>query len=326
MWFLIRSFLFLLPAEFTHHLSIFFMRIIAPLLPPVRSLERNKVGLAAGFDKNAEILTLLPKFGFGFAEIGTVTPKPQGGNEKPRLFRDYERTALFNRMGFNNLGAGIISDRVRAAKKILPADFKVGVNLGKNKLTPDTEAATDYVKAAERFLDCADYFVINVSSPNTPGLRSLQKPEYLIPIVRSVQELILKSSKIIPLYVKLAPELDESSLREIILALEGENIAGLVLTNTLSGIYIYRGKEYQGGYSGRPLTELSLQRLKEVRQMTSLPIMSVGGIMSVEDAVARFKAGANQIQIYSGWIYRGPLFIREIVRKIGAIANKPDGL
>lgn len=317
MWFLIRSFLFLFPAEFTHHLSIFFMRLIAPFLPPVHSTAKNKVGLAAGFDKNAEILTLLPKFGFGFAEIGTVTPKPQGGNERPRLFRDPKRTALFNRMGFNNLGAGIVSERVRAAKKKLPADFKVGVNLGKNKLTPDEDAASDYVKAAGSFLDCADYFVINVSSPNTPGLRSLQKPEYLIPIVRSVQDLILKSPRAIPLYVKLAPELDETSLREIILALEGENIAGLVLTNTLGGHYIYRGKEYQGGYSGLPLSALSLQRLKEVRGMTSLPIMSVGGIMTVEDARARLAAGASQIQIYSGWIYGGPLFIRKIVRKIG---------
>jgi dihydroorotate dehydrogenase len=275
------------------------------------------VGLAAGFDKNAEILTLLPKFGFGFAEIGTVTPKPQGGNELPRLFRDPKRLALFNRMGFNNLGAGIISERVRKAKKTLPPGFKVGVNLGKNKLTPDADAALDYAKVADSFMDCADYFVINVSSPNTPGLRSLQKPEFLIPIVRLVQEKIQNGGRSIPLYVKLAPELDVESLREIILALEGENIAGLVLTNTLSGVYIYREKEFQGGYSGRPLTELSLQRLKEVRAMTTLPIMSVGGIMTIEDAQARLDSGAQQIQIYTGWIYGGPFFIRKLVLNIG---------
>jgi len=316
MWFLIRSILFLLPPEFTHELSFLFMRLISPFLPRMDGVAKNKVGLAAGFDKNADILTLLPKFGFGFAEIGTVTPKPQGGNERPRLFRDPQRTALFNRMGFNNLGAGIISERVRNAKKKLPPDFKIGVNLGKNKLTSDSEAASDYVKAASSFLDCADYFVINVSSPNTPGLRSLQKPEFLIPIVRSVQELIEKNTRPIPLYVKLAPELDKIVLHEIILALEGENIAGLVLTNTLSGVYIYRGKEYSGGYSGLPLSDLSLQRLTEVRQMTTLPIISVGGIMTIEDAKARMKAGATQIQIYTGWIYRGPFFIRKLVRAL----------
>ncbi len=316
MWFLIRSILFLLPAELTHQLSHPFMRIIAPFLTPVSGSAKAKVGLAAGFDKNAEILTLLPKFGFGFAEIGTVTPKPQGGNDKPRLFRDPKRNALFNRMGFNNLGSGIISERVRRAKKLLPPDFLVGVNLGKNKITPDTEAASDYAKVAESFIDCADYFVINVSSPNTPGLRSLQKPEFLIPIVRAVQEKIQKGARSIPLYVKLAPELDESSLQEIVLALEGENIAGLVLTNTQSGIYIYRGKEYSGGYSGSPLTEIALQRLKEARKLTSLPIMSVGGIMTVRDAADRFNAGATQIQIYSGWIYGGPFFIRKLVRSL----------
>lgn len=316
MWFLIRSILFLFSAEFTHQLSHHFMRITALFLFRVRGKAKRNVGLAAGFDKNAELLEYLPKFGFGFAEIGTVTPKPQGGNEKPRLFRDTRRSALFNRMGFNNMGAGIISERVRRAKKKLPPDFKVGVNLGKNKLTPDTEAASDYVKVATAFLDCADYFVINVSSPNTPGLRSLQKPEYLVPIVRSVQELLQKEARSIPLYVKLAPELDETALREIILALEGENIAGLVLTNTLSGLYIYRGKEYQGGYSGLPLSDLSLQRLKEVRAMTTLPIISVGGIMTVKDAIRRIDAGATQIQIYTGWIYQGPFFIRKLVKTL----------
>jgi dihydroorotate dehydrogenase len=316
MWILIRSILFILPAELTHHLSYLFMRIIAPFLPRVSGIARNKVGLAAGFDKNAEILTVLPKFGFGFAEIGTVTPKPQAGNERPRLFRDPSGQALFNRMGFNNFGAEIISERVRRAKKELPADFMVGVNLGKNKATLDGDAASDYAKVAQSFLDCADYFVINVSSPNTPGLRSLQKPEFLVPIVRSVQEIIQKSTRSIPLYVKLAPELDETVLREIILALEGENIAGLVLTNTLSGIYIYRGTEYSGGYSGAPLRDLSLQRLREVRAMTSLPIMSVGGIMTVEDARARLAAGATRIQIYTGWIYAGPFFIRKLTKEL----------
>jgi len=316
MWFLIRFFLFLIPAELTHELSYLFIRVVAVFLLPVKGSARKKVGLAAGFDKNAKILTSLPKFGFGFAEVGTVTPKPQGGNEKPRLFRDPHHQALFNRMGFNNLGAGIISDRLRKAKKKLPSDFLVGVNLGKNKTTPDDQAAMDYVKVATAFIDCADYFVINVSSPNTPGLRSLQKPEFLVPIVRSVQEVIQKNAGTTPLYVKLAPELDENTLRETILALEGENIAGLVLTNTLGGTFSYHQKEYQGGYSGLPLTLLSLQKLREAKSITSLPIMSVGGIMTVEDALERIHAGAEQIQIYSGWIYGGPFFVRKLVKAL----------
>lgn len=316
MWILIRSLLFLLPAELTHHLSFKFMRLISLFLRPMAEPVKNKIGLAAGFDKNAEILTLLPRFGFGFAEIGTVTPIPQGGNEKPRLFRDPKRRALFNRMGFNNLGAGIISERLRKAKSKLPHDFKVGVNLGKNKQTPDSEAFSDYVKVAKSFLDCADYFVINVSSPNTPGLRSLQKPEFLVPIVRSVQSLIRESGRTIPLWVKLAPELDPTELHNILHALEEEKIAGLVLTNTLGGTLQNRGQEYSGGYSGAPLTSLSLQRLREVRQMTNLPLMSVGGIMNVNDARERFRSGADLIQIYSGWVYEGPFFIRKLVREM----------
>lgn len=326
MWFLIRPLLFVLPAEFTHLLAKHLIKWIAPFLSKSGYSSSSRIGLAAGFDKNAEILEFLPQFGFGFAEIGTVTPKPQGGNDRPRLFRDQKAKALFNRMGFNNLGSGIVSENVRRAKVRLPLDFKVGINLGKNKSTPDSEAASDYAKVARSFLDCADYFVINVSSPNTPGLRSLQNPEFLIPIVRAVQLEVQKAQKLIPIYVKLAPELNELELTGIIRALNAgsgteaeakvEKIAGFVLTNTLAGVYIYREKEYQGGYSGRPLTELSLSQLKKVRSLTSLPIMSVGGIMNLEDAKNRFAAGATEIQIYTGWIYGGPFFIRDLAKRL----------
>lgn len=319
MKFLIRSTLFLLPPETAHHLALILMRWLHPLLPRGWKPGQEKIGLAAGFDKNADVLELLPRFGFGSVEIGTVTPKPQGGNPQPRLFRVTDRMALFNRMGFNNLGAGIISERVRRSKKKLPAEFMVGINLGKNKLTRDEDAAKDYAMAASAFLDCADYFVINVSSPNTPGLRALQTPEALIPIVRAVKSEIARSGRTIPLRVKLAPELDADSLKPLVLALESEKIDGLILTNTLSGTHIYRGSEYSGGYSGSPLKELSLQRLIEVKKMTSIPITSVGGIMKAEDAMERMKAGAKDIQVYTGWIYGGPLFARKLARSISAL-------
>jgi dihydroorotate dehydrogenase len=319
MKFLIRWTLFLLPPETAHHLALNIMRWMHPLLSKKWHPGQEKIGLAAGFDKNAEILEYLPRFGFGSVEIGTVTPKPQGGNPQPRLFRLTSDQSLFNRMGFNNLGAGIISERVRQARKKLPSEFKVGINLGKNKLTPDEDAAKDYAKAAEAFLDCADYFVINVSSPNTPGLRALQTPEALIPIVQAVKKEITRSGRKIPLRVKLAPELDPESLKALVGALESEKIDGLILTNTLSGTHIYRGKEYSGGYSGTPLRSLSVQKLKEVKSMTSIPITSVGGIMTAEDAIERFRSGASDIQIYTGWIYGGPFFARKLTYSISAL-------
>ena len=316
MRFLIRSLLFLLPPEDAHRVAVFFIRVLHPFLSRKWNASQEKIGLAAGFDKNAEVLPYLPRLGFGFAEIGTVTPKPQGGNPAPRLFRDPKRKAIFNRMGFNNMGMGIVSERVRAAKKKLPEKFQVGVNLGKNKSTPDAEASSDYAKVAESFLDCADYFVINVSSPNTPGLRALQDPEFLIPIVKAVKLKISVSRRPIPLYVKLSPEMEYDGLKNIITALDVEKIDGLVLTNTLAGTHIYRQSEYSGGYSGLPLSRISLQRLKEVKMMTSMPVISVGGIMTEADAVERFAAGAERIQIYTGWIYGGMLFARRLGKAV----------
>ena len=325
MWLLLRKFLFLFPAEFTHELAKLFMKSYFHL-SPCKKIYRtttknyldclNPIGLAAGFDKNAEILAVLPHFGFGYAEIGTVTPRPQGGNERPRLFRDPKNRNVFNRMGFNNLGAGVVSERVRKVKPSLPLDFKVGVNLGKNKTTSDAEAHLDYAKVASAFLDCADYFVINVSSPNTPGLRALQTPEFLLPIVRAVQDEVAKSAKKIPILVKLAPEMDGAALKSVVEALESIKIDGLVLTNTLAGTYIYRQKEYTGGFSGQILSSVSLLRLQEVRKMTSLPILSVGGISSIDEMKRRFAAGANGVQIYSAWVFNGPFWVRRLAEAV----------
>jgi dihydroorotate dehydrogenase len=311
-WKLIRSLLFLIPPESVHTFSKFGMKWMCFFLPKPKLIENNPIGLAAGFDKNCEVLEYLPYFGFGHAEIGTITPKPQGGNEKPRLFRIPKDKNLFNRMGFNNLGAGIVSARLKKIKPTLPIGFKVGVNLGKNKDTSDSDAASDYASVAERFIDTADYFVINVSSPNTPGLRALQTKESLVPILKAVKNVIPNHLKI-PIYVKLAPEIEKETLSELIFALQDAKVDGFVLTNTVQGVYRYREKQYTGGFSGQILSSLGLERLKEARILTSYPILSVGGIMSVEDAMKRLNAGASAIQIYSGWIYEGPFFAKRIL-------------
>jgi len=277
---------------------------------------RSRLGLAAGFDKNAEILTALPALGFGFVEIGTVTPQPQAGNSRPRLFRDPSNEALFNRMGFNGLGATIISERIAHAKETLPADFRVGVNLGKNKDTPLERAWEDYVRSARAFEGLADYLVINVSSPNTPGLRSLQTVEALKPIIGGIVELILRWGKKPPLLLKTAPELSAKELAELIQTVEPWGIDGWVLTNTLGGTLKTREQELQGGWSGKPLAELSRKSLKEVRQVSRKPIISVGGITSLEEAAARISDGANLLQIYTGWIYRGPTFPVKLTRAL----------
>ncbi|NDG84606.1 MAG: quinone-dependent dihydroorotate dehydrogenase [Proteobacteria bacterium] len=316
MWPLIRKLLFLIEPEDAHSLAKWGMRLMARTLHLTIDTVNNPICLAAGFDKNAELIDVLPFFGFGSIEIGTVTPLPQGGNERPRLFRNPADQTIFNRMGFNNLGAGIISERVRAAKKKVPEGFRIGVNLGKNKNTPDADAALDYAKAARPFLDTADYFVINVSSPNTPGLRALQTPEALQKIVKEVKSVIAEGTRMIPLWVKLAPEVTGTPLQEVVRALETAGIDGLILTNTLGGHYIYRGNELAGGWSGQNLTSLSLERLREVKAMTRLPVVSVGGIMTVKDALERLKAGAAGIQLYTGWIYAGPFFAKHILKAI----------
>lgn len=278
----------------------------------------SRVGLAAGFDKDAEILEALPALGFGFAEIGTVTPRPQPGNEKPRLLRDPRRKALFNRMGFNGLGAAVVSARLELARKNLPPSFRVGVNLGKNKDTTLEDAHRDYEAAARYFQGLADYIVINVSSPNTPGLRSLQATEALKPIVGSVQGVISRWGTRPPLLLKLAPELEGEDLEGIIKSVEDFGVDGWVLTNTLGGaIDLEAGstepsRRLSGGWSGGVLTERARKSLIQARRVSRLPIISVGGIMTPEEAVARRRDGAELVQIYSGWVYGGPGFPREV--------------
>ncbi len=277
---------------------------------------QSRLGLAAGFDKNAEIIEQLPLMGFGFVEIGTVTPRPQPGNPRPRLFRDAGSFSIFNRMGFNSEGAETVSRRLSRVRDrgSLPPTFRVGVNLGKNKETPNSDAPKDYLESVSAFEGLADYIVINVSSPNTPGLRDLQRAELLRPIVEAVKSHMTGWKKVPPLLLKLAPELSGEDFVDIIRVGGAWGVDGWVLTNTLGGT---RQGE-QGGISGAPLAELSMKSLREVRALTSAPVISVGGIMNVAAAVKRLDAGAQLIQIYSGWIFEGPGFPVRIRDALGA--------
>lgn len=340
IWGLLKLILFRIDAEWVHDLTHAILRALGrrktgrlllqvvarapqpPSEPPrvFGQTFRSRIGLAAGFDKNAELLPAVSSLGFGFAEIGTVTPRPQSGNEKPRLFRDPETRNLFNRMGFNGAGAEEVSLNLRHARfeGELPLNFKIGVNLGKNKETSAEDAHIDYTRAARAFEGLADYLVVNVSSPNTPGLRELQQLEPIARIVSSVNEVISGWKTVPPLLLKLAPEVEGPIFEKILTEGPRLGISGWVLTNTWGGEW--KKNSYSapllGGWSGSILTQKSGARLKEARVLTKLPIISVGGILSVEDAKERLKWGADLIQIYTGWVYGGPGFPARIARAI----------
>lgn len=275
-------------------------------------LLSNPIGLAAGFDKNAELLDGIHTIGFGFVEIGTITPRAQLGNPKPRLKRIPEQRALLNKMGFNNDGDEVIAHRIRS----LQGQIKIplGVNIGKNKDTPNSEAAKDYEMLFQAFRQMAQYFTINISSPNTPGLRDLQTANFLGELGDRIKHQQITQ----PVFVKLAPEFatDHSSADlKSIYALCGPSkpFAGLVLTNTISTDL--------GGLSGYPLKNHSLKALQNARTVLdkSVPIISVGGIETVEDIVTRLEAGATAIQLYSALIYQGPGLVSKLVRQLGKI-------
>ncbi|MFZ9595194.1 MAG: quinone-dependent dihydroorotate dehydrogenase [Bdellovibrionia bacterium] len=344
IWRVLRFFLFQLEAETAHRLTLGWIRWVKRVLGSsllrtlsgVRWVEgglcvspsegsslcsvfgmpfASPLGLAAGFDKNAEILLALPDLGFGFVEVGTVTPRPQPGNPPPRLFRNANEQVLFNRMGFNGLGATCVAQNVARAREKLPETFRIGVNIGKNKETQAHEAKNDYLKAVRPFESWVDYVVINVSSPNTPGLRALQSVESLKPIVGEVAGFMGSWRKKVPLLLKLAPELEELELRELIVGLEPYGVEGWVLTNTLAGTYGASQQTLSGGYSGRILAEKAQASLKSARKFTQAPIISVGGIMTPQHAQDRLSLGAQLIQIYSGWVFNGPRFPRSILKQ-----------
>ena len=271
----------------------------------------NPVGLAAGMDKNAEVLGAWEALGFGFVEAGTITAHGQPGNDKPRCFRYPPQQALINRMGFNNPGAEAVACTLTKLKSSGRwPQIPVGINIGKSKVTPLEDAPSDYAASFRQLLPFGDYFVINVSSPNTPGLRQLQDRDSLAAIVRTLKS--IDSSK--PLLVKIAPDLSDDAVKDMASLAEAEKLDGLIATNTtLDHSSVPAGSDQTGGLSGSPLRSRSTEVLRILRAHTALPIIASGGVMSAESAREKLEAGASLVQIYTGFIYHGPGLIRDIV-------------
>ncbi|WP_300567937.1 quinone-dependent dihydroorotate dehydrogenase [Flavobacterium sp.] len=272
---------------------------------------KNPVGLAAGFDKDAKLYQELSNLGFGFIEIGTLTPKGQEGNPKKRLFRLKEDSAIINRMGFNNGGVQEAVERLKKNKGVL-----IGGNIGKNKLTPNEEATSDYEICFDALYDYVDYFVVNVSSPNTPNLRALQDKEPLTALLQTLQNKNVTKPKQKPILLKIAPDLTDEQLLDIIDIVAETKIAGVIATNTTisrEGLQS-DNKIEMGGLSGKPLTQRSTEVIRFLSEKSNkaFPIIGVGGIHSPEDALEKLEAGASLIQLYTGFIYEGPVLVKAI--------------
>jgi dihydroorotate dehydrogenase len=325
---LVRPLLFFCDPETAHHLAINSLRLastfpaaLAPLrgFQPARKEVRafgltfpNPVGLAAGFDKNGVALPAWEALGFGFVEIGTVTAKPQPGNPKPRIFRYPEQQALINRLGFNNDGADVVAERLRKlrASGRWPR-IPIGINIGKSKVTELADAPEDYLYSFRKLREFADYVVLNVSSPNTPGLRALQEQDALSVLLQTIQRENRGASK--PVLVKIAPDLTSEDLEQVIATCEQSEIAGLIATNTtLDHSSIPPALDETGGLSGVPVREKSTAFIRAIKERSRLPIIGVGGIMDAESAREKFNAGAVLVQVYTGFIFRGPGLLREL--------------
>lgn len=333
----LKKLLFTLDAETAHDISLGALRAaesthllapFAPKLPPCKTVEcmgltfSHPVGLAAGLDKAGNTIDAFGRLGFSFIEIGTITPQPQSGNPQPRLFRLPEHHALINRMGFNNPGIDVGVANVRARKTF---QGPVGFNIGKNKTTPNEQATEDYLIAFRAAYEVADYIAVNLSSPNTPGLRDLQAAEptarLLDALQRERQELATRTGRMVPIVFKVAPDLAPEHISELGKVFREGGLDGLIATNTTidrSKIQGHRHCEEQGGLSGAPETELSTQVIAafSAELGTAVPIIGVGGIMTAEDALAKLAAGATLLQLYTGFIYRGPALIQDILNKI----------
>jgi dihydroorotate dehydrogenase len=336
----IRSLLFSLDAEKAHHLTFKLLRFWF-MIPGMRFLTqrahhlrkpglerelfglkfRNPVGLAAGFDKNGLLIREWGDLGFGFVEVGTVTPKPQAGNAQPRLFRLPQDRAIINRMGFNNDGLEVLTERLRDTPR---GRLIVAGNIGKNKDTPNEDAASDYLKCFEALYPVVDFFVVNVSSPNTPGLRELQEKAPLMALLDTLQRRNQQTHTPKPILLKIAPDLTDTQLDDILEIVQATDLAGLVATNTTISRADLQTDASQvaaigaGGLSGAPLRARALQVLRYLRAKAGpdLPIVSVGGIMSAADAVERLQAGADLVQIYTGFVYEGAYLPKRICREI----------
>jgi dihydroorotate dehydrogenase len=339
---IIRPLFFLFDPEKIHHFTFNALKILGKI-PGVKfiwrllysyqhkSLEReffglkfpNPVGLAAGFDKDANLIDELACFGFGFIEIGTLTPKGQPGNEKPRLFRLPVDQGLINRMGFNNGGVELAVEKLKKRS----SHILVGGNIGKNKNTPNEEAFHDYEIAFEALYDHVDYFVVNVSSPNTPNLRALQDKKPLTEILSKLQVLNNNKSKQKPILLKIAPDLNNEQLQDIVDIVNDIKLDGLIATNTtisregLKTDTTIIESIGMGGLSGNPVKDKSNEVIAYLRKAlgNDYPIIGVGGIMNPQDAVDKIAAGASLIQIYTGFIYQGPAFVKRINKRLASL-------
>lgn len=347
MYAILKRILFCFDAEKIHHFSMNLFSALCKIRPARKLIQQlygfnsahlsktvagitfsNPLGLAAGFDKNALYLHVFQTLGFGFMEIGTVTPLPQEGNEKPRLFRLVKDKAIINRMGFNNHGVETVAARVSNYRKLFPLSKKypmvIGGNIGKNKNTPNEDAWADYDKCFDVLHPHVDYFVVNVSSPNTPGLRELQEVESLRKILMHLQELNFQKPITRPIFLKISPDISEKWLEDIIQLAIQIRLDGLVVANTtLSRNQLKtRSKKIAdigyGGLSGRPLTNISQELTEKVSSISEgkLAIISSGGIFTSEDANQRISVGADLIQIWTGFIFEGPRIIRKILKKL----------
>jgi dihydroorotate dehydrogenase len=339
MYSIVKWVFFKFDPEKIHHFTFSFLRFwlkvpfVKPLWRRIHSIEDpllmtevaglkfpNPVGLAAGFDKNAVLINELAACGFGFVEIGTVTPLPQDGNPKPRLFRLVNDEAVINRMGFNNDGMDLIQGRLRKLKR----ECLIGGNIGKNKVTPNEEATSDYLKCYRSLEEVVDYFVVNVSSPNTPNLRALQDKEPLMELLHVLMNEREKIGSIKPIFLKIAPDLTDEQLDDIIEIVHETHIAGVIATNTT----ISRDKLKEtaarieeigaGGLSGKPLTNRSTEVIRYLHNKSngSFPIIGVGGIHSEKDAIEKLEAGAVLLQLSTGFIYEGPKLVKRINKAI----------
>ena len=275
----------------------------------------NPIGMAAGFDKDAKLFKELSNFGFGFIEIGTLTPKPQGGNPKKRLFRLPEDKGLINRMGFNNEGVEAAIERLKKNKDVL-----IGGNIGKNKVTPNEKAVDDYIYCFKALFDYVDYFVVNVSSPNTPNLRALQDKEPLTHLLTTLNALNQNKSRPKPILLKIAPDLTDAQLDDIIDIMISTKIDGVIATNTTlsrEGL-ASKNKSETGGLSGKPLNKRSTEviRYLKTKSKNAFPIIGVGGIHTPQDALDKLEAGASLIQLYTGFVYEGPSVVKNILKKL----------
>lgn len=332
---IIRPILFRFQPETIHAFTFGFLKLLSfiPVMPIIlkavfqsknKKLKKtvfgiefpNPVGLAAGLDKDAELFDMLGYLGFGFVEIGTLTPKAQAGNPKPRAFRLKKDQALINRMGFNNNGLAVAVEKLKRKK----SNIILGGNIGKNKTTPNKEAIADYEKGFESLFPYVDYFAVNISSPNTPNLRALQEKEPLENLLNRLQELNDKKEKRKPILLKIAPDLSFDQLDDIIEIIIGTKTDGIIATNTTierDGLS-YPEKEIEkigtGGLSGKPLTDRSTEIIKYIvkKSGNAFPVIGVGGIMKADDALEKIKAGASLVQLYTGFIYEGPRLIKEI--------------